>query len=1458
MSLLAPAWLALAAFCVLVLVLHMRRRRTADIPSIQLWRQIDSGRQSRQPMRLKRPSMTLLLQLLVVLLVALALARPLIGASSRYAHEIFILDASGGMRMTDVAPSRFDVAKGELAALAAGPVKDSGARMSLILAGARPQIVTARLADPDGLGERLTRLRAGDGDADWPQARRLISAVLKHGERSRIVLITDGGDHGAATLAEAFPDAVIEVLTVGSTKTHNAGLRAALQAVDAGAGKWRAEGRVTFSPGFTGAVTVTALVQPDGTDGFLEWGRTELRPPINAKNGGATETTFAIDLDVKVAAAIVLRLDDDDGLQDNAVQFIVRPKPRILRILELGPVSEALNRALRAAGHVELLSADAMPADTSVFDLVVVNGIEVAGRPATNALWLASAHSGGESPVGPGAAAAPALWQGDHPLSRSVSWRFVKPTQAFTFPRWRGAAAVAESEAAPLVEARTTPAGREVRVAFDLDSSNWPEQPGFPVFVSNLLHWIAPDLGQTIEAPCKVGKPCEIDPRLLGAEIRPVAAGSDVAAATQPDTAGATSRTRGLLPRGYDAGFVPDRAGLYRLQQNGLTRLLTVNAPAGAGTLDGPHDIARAAATISGVHAAWRWLLVAAFAALVAEAVLAGRGAERFLQRSSLARGNPLATRRRGLLALRVATLAFLALAIGSIPILVPDRSRNAVVIASPGLVGGPLDRVANGSGRDAGVEIGLVVVDANPRIATDLGSAPLRGVDATSPAGADLETSLALATAMLPDGAPGRVLVASDGNETRGNSALAVPLVRERGLAVDVVPRLYSAPGEVLVENVSVPDRVYAGDSFPLEAEVYSRGASSVTTRIIKDGETVVERSVELPDGRSRIETIMPPAMVGRVRYDVVVDGPRDGFPQNNSNGIILDVAPPPQVLIVAAEPAWADIFAKALAVQEIGAKVVEPKRAPFYLKDWLAYSAIVLMNVPAIDLTTLQQELIEKAVAEQGRGLLLLGGENSFGPGGYYETPLERLSPVSSRVPREAPRVALAFVLDRSGSMQRNEGGATRLDIAKQATLSAIRLLHQESRIAIVVFDSEAKVLLSLRQAKDTSAVEQALQQLEPGGGTSIYPGLVEALHQLDGVDAMAKHIVVMSDGLTQPGDFPGILKAISDQGISVSTVSIGEGADGAVLQDIARMGKGAFHATRDFKALPSILSQEALLLSGKPVEERTATPTFVQRTRDFFGGLPDRIPPVAGYVLTTRKPEADLHLVVADEKQEPVPLFASWRYGNGRVVALTTHGAGAWTHDWQTMPEYPLLWSQVVRQVFPGTSDGLAVRARRDGDEVEVTVERPDAEASTRPAVTASLSGPEPAADSAEPLPLSEIAPGRYLGRFTAERDGEFVVRAAAGQATAEAPLLLAYPAIYDFARADPDRLAALAAATGGRTLRAEDAPFESGGRRWTARAGWPLWTLIAFGLFMIDLIVRYVSGLSRTKRPDANAR
>jgi von Willebrand factor type A domain/Aerotolerance regulator N-terminal len=1491
-SFLAPGWLWFGVLGALVLILHARRRRTLEIPSIQLWRPLESGARLRQRLRLPLPNVLLSLQLAVVALISLALARPVIGP--RFAHEIVVLDASGEMRMTDVAPSRFDAAVAQLAAMAAGPAKESGARISVILAGARPQVVAARLTDPARLGPLFAGLRAGDGDVNWTDVDAIISTVLKDHEPTRLVVLTDrDGAAGAARFAEAFPGLSVETRVVGGGIARNAALRATLRAVDAGTGKWRAEGTVAFSSSYTRPATVSALVQPEGSDGFLEWGSIEVKPAT----AGTGEAAFALDLDLRGPSAVVLQLPDDDGPADNAVQFVVRAKPRALKILQLGADNAALARALKAAAEVELYAADRVPSDVSTFDLVVANGVEIAGHPATNMLWLGSAHESGEAPGVPRRIAEPVLWTNDHPALRSVSWTTVSAGRAYRFPRMAAAAALAEADGVTLIEARSTPFGREVRIAFDLDGSNWPEQPSFPVFVANLIHWIAPDVGTTIDPSCQIATTCTFDPRLFGGEASLVAtAPASLIGAVDLQHATAMAlpavpRGTGLLPRGYDGQFMPDRAGLYRITQNGLTRFVAVNIPESDRRAVAPRGSPSAVPSVSTVNSsvtAWWWLTAAAFVLLAIEGWLAGRGAERFLQFESLARGNPLASRRRTLLALRTAALIAAALALAGLPLLIPDQTSNVVVVtgsdfkAEAGTT--KLSDRSAWAGRNIArgvANLGIVAIGAQSRIIRDIGegvrdartavssapAVPRTSAAAASPpstetgAAADLESALVTAAAMLGSDTPGHIVVAFDGNETRGNAARALPQIVRRGLKVDVLPVSEPTGSEVLVESLTAPERIYAGDSFPLQAVVYSQKPTMAMARIIKDGELVTERPVELVRGQSRIETDIPAAAAGRAHYEVNIVAPDDVYAQNNRGSVIVDVLPPPQVLIVAAQPAWAEIFAKALALHEIRSTIVEPKRAPYYLKDWLAYSAIVLMNVPAIDLVTLQQELIEKAVAEHGRGLLLLGGENSFGPGGYYETPLERVSPLSSRVPREAPRVALAFVLDRSGSMQRNEGGATRLDIAKQATVSAIRLLHPDSLISIVAFDSEAKLLMPLGPAKDSAAVAKALGELEPGGGTALYPGLVEALHQLDGVDAMAKHMVVMSDGLTQPGDFPGILKAISAQGISVSTVSIGEGADGAMLADIARMGRGAFHSTRDFKALPGILSQEALLLSGKPVEERPATPRWVDRTTEFFAGLPDRMPTLNGYVLTTRKPQADLHLVVNDAKQEPVPLLASWHYGNGRVVALTTQGAGAWTQSWEDMAEYPLLWSQTLRHLFPGVGEPIIPRLTQHGDDVDVDVEMLNPEGAPREGLTvmASLArvaaaGPatQMAPDAQTSLALAEVAPGQYHGHFLLDGPGDFVVRATADQATAEVPLSVAYPARYRFTRADPDRLAALATATGGRVLANEEQVLAGGAWRLVARNLWQVWVVLALALFMAELVIRYASGLIGRRR------
>src|SRR5690606_11978035 len=130
------------------------------------------------------------------------------------------------------------------------------------------------------------------------------------------------------------------------------------------------------------------------------------------------------------------------------------------------------------------------------------------------------------------------------------------------------------------------------------------------------------------------------------------------------------------------------------------------------------------------------------------------------------------------------------------------------------------------------------------------------------------------------------------------------------------------------------------------------------------------------------------------------------------------------------------------------------------------------------------------------------------------------------------------------------------TRLGIAKQATLSAIELLGEGSQVSVVVFDSEAQVPVPLQPAANRDAIVLAMDTVDAGGGTAIVPGLIEGLRQLWGVEAPARHIVLMTDGLSTPGDVDEIMDAIVRQGITVSSVAIGSGADVTELRRIANI--------------------------------------------------------------------------------------------------------------------------------------------------------------------------------------------------------------------------------------------------------------------------------------------------------------
>lgn len=259
---------------------------------------------------------------------------------------------------------------------------------------------------------------------------------------------------------------------------------------------------------------------------------------------------------------------------------------------------------------------------------------------------------------------------------------------------------------------------------------------------------------------------------------------------------------------------------------------------------------------------------------------------------------------------------------------------------------------------------------------------------------------------------------------------------------------------------------------------------------------------------------------------------------------------------------------------------------------------------------------------------------------------------------------------------------------------------------------------------------------------------------------------------------------------------------------------------------------------MLSRSPLEVRETPVYWVDRTEPFLAGLPDRLPPLDAYVVTTARPGATLHLAAEDEDGGMVPILASWRYGNGNVVAFASHGAGAGSQRWLAMPDYPLLWGQIARHLVQSAPAGLAVDTTRRGDAVTIAVTALDPAGAPLDGETPALELPEGLAASA----FTRVGPGRYEATLMRPAAGRVDATVRLGEATASATTWFGYPAMLGVATEGPDQRARLAAATGGEVLAALPSPPPD---RWVLVPNWRLWMVLGLALFLADLWVRYAA-------------
>ena len=670
MSFLSPLFLALLGLAALIVALHIRRRRTITVPSVQIWRRLQ-GSETQSVRRLVLPPPNLLMALQIAALVAIvaALAQPLLSSAARVDHLVVVIDGSARMHARPGGESVFERAREEVAELVA---TGTGAqRLSVVRMDIEPRVMSARQdGDARLLAEQVRAIEPGDGTPDWTAVGHAISRLVRPDEALRILVYSS--QTMPETVQDRFAQATIDHPLAG-TSIDDIAFTADLVE---GAQGWQLEGEARML-GAPGAAMVTVRYSAAEGGAPLTLASRELAPSDPAPDGTVEATPYAIELDLPGPGLVEVAMTGADIGHARRTFFEILPQAPTLDVLYIGMGDQPFVQALQSVPGVRVFQAPALPVDIETFGLVVVDDVAVTRVPETHTLWIAGGRVESEDAPERISLMQPDTWQLAHPLMGRIAWVNLALAEAAVVTPPQEAEILLASGDRPLIAARTTPNGREVWLAFDPGASNWPAQPSLPVFAANLVDWLglrpAPArLGQR----CALGTPCRVDARLIGGTITRLQDGvgprEDQPEAEPAPTRPLASATLDTLP-----------SGLYRLE-NGARAQTLVIAPGRMVEPASGDDTAAVRSEPGFLWSAWPWLAALALLILVVEGILAGRGTERFLHRSSLAASNPLSGKRRWLLGLRVMTIAMISLAILNAPLPWPSYASNVVMILSP------------------------------------------------------------------------------------------------------------------------------------------------------------------------------------------------------------------------------------------------------------------------------------------------------------------------------------------------------------------------------------------------------------------------------------------------------------------------------------------------------------------------------------------------------------------------------------------------------------------------------------------------------------------------------------------------------------------------------------------------------------------------------------------------------
>lgn len=1389
--------LAAGSAATAALYLLIRARRRVRVPTLRFWQQAQRALEQKRRRRIDQP-LSLLLQLLALAALLLAIAQPRVGPRPETgAWHVLLLDGSSWMQIPEI---EADAKRQALQWLRSLPAQDS---VQVVRADALPTPLTPFTTDRDAAARAIRDSAASSTALDLAPAFELAMQALRlHAPRPGEIVYA--GPLHATAAEDVSPPPNLRLL-VTPPPPPNAGLTRVLMRRSS-TDPMRVEAQVhvrNYSPaprtvpflaGFGGAVVTSRIV----------------RLPANG------EAAVAFGFRAPVAGWVDVRIDARDALPADDRVTLELPPPLVARVTVFTDDASALRPLLESDPRIDARYLPVSEYDPAAeADVVILDSFHPSRLPLRPTLL-----------VRPGQGAARiTVWNAGHPVTSHLRSSDVRLDAARVLVPERGDAVLAATPQGPVALAREGEP-RRVLLGFHPGSASLRYHVSAPLLFAGVLRWLAPARLQPQEV--LVAAPGVVRLELPETLARERVRVTDGEGAPLPfSLEGRTLRCFAPAPSQVRIA-TPAMERVYSLSLPALAPSVW-EAPPGA-----MRGTAARAAVAAGPRELWRWLVLLGCALLAAE--------------WALFRLRPAGWLSPALKAAAVLA-ALAALAEPGLPVKETKMAVSVLVDTSASIPAQGLRRaseILSALEQARGRHLLRVMPFARTvRLPSPEEAAAgwrLRGTAGEAGRATNIESALREALASSPPGLLPRLVVISDGRENAGWNLRAAWQARELDVPIDTFLIAGRSAPRLRLGSVRLPTTAFTGERFPVMLSVEAPEEAEAELEILAEGKTIGKAAVRLQRGTGQLSVRASVSTPGAIDLQLHL---RAGPLGEASLEQAVSVRRPRLLLVTGDPPGAEQNLLGTLAAAQFDVAVAGGLPAA----GLEGFQIVVLNNFDFETLPVGTKQRLERFV-QQGGGLLVIGGERNV----YVERkppdsdPLHRTLPATIAPPRSPEGSSVILIVDKSSSME-----GRKMELARLAAIGVVENLKPVDQIGILIFDNTHQWAVPLRRAEDKTMIKRLIAGIVADGGTQIAPALAEAYKRMLPAQGVYKHIVLLTDGISEEGDSMNIARGAALNHITISTVGLGQDVNRGFLERIAAAAQGKSYFLKDPSGLEQILIRDVMEHTGSTVVERPFRPRVVREAGILSGLAPESFPELRGYVRFRAKPEAETLLAVPAQPPSAGamdPLLVRWQYGLGRAAVFASDAKPRWAAQWIPWNGFDRFWANVLRDLLPQAQPGQASLTHDPARGVLL--------AEYRHSAAVPLPGEAPTLYAFGPdgfrraVRAEKLAPGLFQAVIpVGARRGLFRVRPLEeSRAFPEVGLYLPEAELADYGE-NPALLQQIADYTGGRFQPQPRQVFDPAGRWLRTRLRlWP-------GLLVLALLLNYIEVLLRRLRRGMSA-